>query len=299
MLVLVAACVGGFSVTCATVALIALSMNQLTRRSNAALTGAKAPQVSRWLTRIAARTEPLTTWNYRHRVSVRLQRAGLQNWRPVHVFMLQIVVAVTITGVAAVLLLPVNGADGASREYALPMAVTVGQSLFFGLVAWMVPQFWLRWLRDERQAAISAAMPSFLDLLCLGLDCGMNLQGSIQLAIEHLPRGPLRTEWNRMLLDMRSGMARPEALRQLAERADVTVIRHLVSTLAQGERAGLSLARILTDFACNERARRMLSAEKQAMRAPVKMLLPLALCIFPCTFLILGFPVMVVLAGMN
>ena len=141
-------------------------------------------------------------------------------------------------------------------------------------------------------------MPSFVDLLCLGLDCGMNLQGSVQLALGHLPVGALRSEWNRMLLDMRSGMGRAEALRQLSARVNIPAVRQLVSTLAQGERVGLSLTRVLGDFARHERARRMMTAEKQAMRAPVKMLIPLSLCIFPCTFLILGFPVLVIVADL-
>ena len=101
-----------------------------------------------------------------------------------------------------------------------------------------------------------------------------------------------------MLLDMRSGMGRAEALRQLSARVNIPAVRQLVSTLAQGERVGLSLTRVLGDFARHERARRMMTAEKQAMRAPVKMLIPLSLCIFPCTFLILGFPVLVIVADL-
>ena len=97
----------------------------------------------------------------------------------------------------------------------------------------------------------------------------------------------------------RSGVARAEALRQLSDRVDLPAIRQLVTTLAQGERVGLSLTRILGDFARHERARRMMAAEKQAMRAPVKMLVPLSLCNFPSTFLIQGFPVLVIVTDLS
>lgn len=299
MWLLFAACVGGLAVACATAAIFALSLHCMAGRGHSQTNDRAPDPLAPWLHRLAMRAEPLTTWNYRHRMSVRLQRAGLRHWRPAHVFSLQTCLAIGVSVLSAPILLTSNRVGGAASDVSLQLVVTAGQCLGVGVIGWIAPQFWLRWLRDQRRNAISAGMPSYLDLLCLGLDCGMNLQGSIQLAIDHLPHGALRTEWNRMLLDIRSGMARPEALRQLADRADVTVIRHLVSTLAQGERAGLGLARILTDFACNERARRMLLAEKQAMRAPVKMLVPLALCIFPCTFLILGFPVLAILADLN
>ncbi len=238
--------------------------------------------------RVARLVDPLTTWSYRHRVARALQRAGIDGWTSAHLFALQLTGAIVLP--IASLMTQFNNADA---------TVVVTSIAVSTLIGWSLPGFWIRYRRRARIAEIARGMPSFLDLLCLGLDCGMNLQSSVQLALDHLPAGALRLEWNRMLLDMRSGMTRAEALRQLSDRVDVPTIRQLVASLAQSERVGLSVTRILADFARHERARRMMTAEKQAMRAPVKMLVPLSLCIFPCTFLILGFPVFVVVADLS
>ncbi len=236
---------------------------------------------------LARLVDPLTTWSYRHRVAGALQRAGVVGWTSAHLFALQLVCAI---GLAVVNLMTVfNFAEA-------PVVAT--STAATSVLGWLIPAFWMRCRRRARIAEITRGMPSFLDLLCLGLDCGMNLQSSVQLALDHLPAGALRAEWSRMLMDMRSGMTRAEALRQLSNRVDVPTIRQLVASLAQSERVGLSLTRILGDFARHERARRMMAAEKQAMRAPVKMLVPLSLCIFPCTFLILGFPVFIVVSDL-
>ena len=247
--------------------------------------------------RAAKAVDPFTTWGYRHRSAVALKRSGVDGWTSGHLFATQL----AFSGGAVALVVPwmsfTNARDGAAIgiEFMLNAIGIVA----FAAIGWLIPGTWLRQRRRARLLEISRGMPSFLDLLCLGLDCGMNLQGSVQLALEHLPAGALRSEWNRMLLDMRSGAGRAEALRQLSNRVDVPAIRQLVATLAQGERVGLSLTRILGDFARYERARRMMAAEKQAMRAPVKMLVPLSLCIFPCTFLILGFPVLVIVTDLS
>ena len=238
--------------------------------------------------RVARIVDPLTTWSYRHRIARGLQRAGIEGWTSAHLFALQLAGAIVLP-IASLMTL-----FGHADATVLFTGIAVS-----ALIGWLMPGFWMRCRRRTRIAEIARGMPSFLDLLCLGLDCGMNLQSSVQLALDHLPAGALRVEWNRMLLDMRSGMTRAEALRQLSDRVDVPAIRQLVASLAQSERVGLSVTRILADFARHERARRMMAAEKQAMRAPVKMLVPLSLCIFPCTFLILGFPVFVVVADLS
>ena len=250
--------------------------------------------------RVARAVDPLTTWGYRHRVALALQRAGIERWTSGHLFAVQLAcMAILVAPAVAIVFAQSTGSDALGAEGdGLRILLPGGVVLAFSLSGWWMPGAWLGCRRRARVFEISRGMPSFLDLLCLGLDCGMNLQGSVQLALEHMPPGALRAEWNRMLLDMRSGMGRAEALRQLSNRVDVPAIRQLVTTLAQGERVGLSLTRILGDFARHERASRMMAAEKQAMRAPVKMLVPLSLCIFPCTFLILGFPVFVIVADL-
>jgi tight adherence protein C len=133
----------------------------------------------------------------------------------------------------------------------------------------------------------------------LGLDAGLNLQASIQLALEHVGEGALHQEWSTMLADMRAGQSRALALRQLSQRLNLPSIRQLISSLIHGESMGFSLGRIIQVYADQQRAQCLMQAEKQALQAPVKMLFPMAFCIFPCTFIILGFPVVAQLLGLS
>ena len=99
-------------------------------------------------------------------------------------------------------------------------------------------------------------------------------------------------------MDIRSGLSRAEALRQLSVRIDLIPLRQLISSLIQGEALGIGMAHIIEVYGKHQRAHRLMAAEKLALQAPIKMLFPLALFIFPCTFLVLGFPVAVQFLGL-
>jgi len=166
-------------------------------------------------------------------------------------------------------------------------------------LGWWLPLFWLKRRHHLRLRDINRQLPFFLDMVGLGLDAGLNLQASVQLALEHVGEGALHQEWSKMLADMRAGQTRAQALRQLSQRLHLSSIRQLISSLIQGESMGFSLGRIIQVYADQQRAQRLMQAEKQALQAPVKMLFPMALCIFPCTFIVLGFPVVVQLMGLR
>ena len=103
--------------------------------------------------------------------------------------------------------------------------------------------------------------------------------------------GPLGIEINRVLREVRAGKARIDALRDFSTRLDFTPITSFVSALIQGEKTGSSLGPILRAQSDQRRSERFLRAEKLAMEAPVKMLGPLIFFIFPCTFIVIGFPI--------
>jgi tight adherence protein C len=158
---------------------------------------------------------------------------------------------------------------------------------------------WLKQRYQQRLRAIERALPFFLDMVGLGLGSGQNLQASLQLACDHLRDGALKTEWLQTLGDIRTGIARSEALRQLSLRIELVAVRQLISALIQGEALGQGITQIVEVYGAQQRVQRLMSAEKLALQAPVKMLFPLALFIFPCTFLVLGFPVVVQLLGLQ
>lgn len=162
-----------------------------------------------------------------------------------------------------------------------------------GLLGFVYPDIWLSDHTKRRNLAILKAMPFFLDIVTLSIEAGLNLTGALQKAVDKCKPGPLMTEINRVLRDVRAGKPRIEALRDLADRMDYAPISSLVSALVQGELMGSSLGPILRAQSDQRRTERFQRAEKLAMEAPVKMLGPLIMFIFPCTFIVIGFPIVV------
>jgi tight adherence protein C len=171
----------------------------------------------------------------------------------------------------------------------------VSVSWSVGLMAMVFGYFYPAiWLRDQlklRKQRTLKTLPFMLDMLTLCVEAGLNLTGGIQQAVAKGPEGPLRDELARVLRDVRAGKPRATALRQLADRMNEPSIHSLVSALIQAESTGMDLGPVLRAQAEQRRAERFARAEKLAMEAPVKMLFPLIAFIFPCTFLVLGFPI--------
>lgn len=166
------------------------------------------------------------------------------------------------------------------------MAILMGGGLGF-----MYPNIWLSDHTKKRNLAILKALPFFLDIVTLSIESGLNLTGALQKAVDKCKPGPLMVEINRVLREVRAGKPRVDALRDMADRLDYSPMSSLVSALVQGELMGSSLAPILRAQSDQRRTERFQRAEKLAMEAPVKMLGPLIMFIFPCTFVVLGFPI--------
>jgi len=153
------------------------------------------------------------------------------------------------------------------------------------------PLYWLREQGAARQRHMLRELPFLLDMTTLCVEAGLNLQGALQQAAHHGPVGPLRQELRHALADMRTGMPRLEAMHRMAARTGLPALRQLATSLGQADQLGMSLGPLLRAQAEQRRSERFLRAEKLALEAPVKMLFPMVFCIFPCTFLIIGFPV--------
>lgn len=160
-------------------------------------------------------------------------------------------------------------------------------------LGWMLPGKWLREQRASRVRSVQKTLPFFLDVITLSVESGANLTVALQQAVAKGPTGPLRIELERVLVEVRTGRARSDALRALAWRVDLPAVSNWVAALVAAERQGSSLGPILRAQAEQRRQERFLAAEKLAMKAPVKMLFPLLVFIFPCTFVLLLFPVAV------
>lgn len=154
------------------------------------------------------------------------------------------------------------------------------------------PELWLKEASGRRADAILRSLPFYLDIITLSVEAGSNLTGGLTQAIQKSTDTPLRVELNRVLRDVRAGKTRADALRDMAERSGSPALQSVVSNLIQAERTGSSLGPILRAQADQLRSERFQRAEKQAMEAPVKLLGPLVIFIFPTTFLVLGYLVL-------
>jgi len=154
-----------------------------------------------------------------------------------------------------------------------------------------LPLLWLKDLVAARSRAIHKSLPFMLDLITLCVEAGLTLQSAIGHAVAKGAPGPMRDELARVLRDRRAGKSRIDALREMAARMREPSVATLVAALVQSETLGMDLGPILRAQAEQRRVERFAAAEKLAMEAPVKMLFPLIAFIFPCTFIVLGFPI--------
>jgi len=161
--------------------------------------------------------------------------------------------------------------------------------LLAGTVGFFMPDFWLNDIRKGYVKKVSRELPTLLDFLTLGVESGQNLVGAIRLTIGKAPKGALRLEFTRVMRDISAGVPRAEALTRMQQRVDIKEVTVMLAAMIQAEKVGASLGPVLREQAMQRRMERFLAAEKKAFEAPVKMIAPLVVFIFPCTFAFLGY----------
>ena len=159
------------------------------------------------------------------------------------------------------------------------------------LGGFMFPSVWLSDTRKRRELQVIRALPIYLDFTTMAVEAGLYLSGAMQQALNKGPKGALRNEFSIVMRDMRSGVTRAEALKRMDARLQVDDITRFVNAMIQAEKMGSSMAKTLRIQSEQRRTERFQRAEKKAMEAPVKLVFPLIVFIFPVTFMVLGFPI--------
>jgi len=236
-----------------------------------------------WIDQVGRFVQPFLSWKYRLRVEKELRHAGLER----KLTCMNMSALQWLAGVAGALPVLFVGTGLLSWSFGLALCVAVVSAPFFG---WL-PRHWVRLQGKQKQRQILKAFPFMLDMTTLCVESGLNLQGALIQTARLSPEGPLRQALGHALNDMRAGMPRLDALRAMADRTGVQALRQWVTAMAQADALGMGLGPILRAQSDQRRSERFLRAEKLAMEAPVKMLLPLVLCIFPCTFIVIAFPI--------
>ena len=150
-------------------------------------------------------------------------------------------------------------------------------------------------VRRQRRDAVQAALPDALDLLAVSVEAGLGFDAAISKLVEHM-HGPLIDEFGLALSEMRVGEARQDALKKLSTRVDSPELSAFVRAIIQADQLGISLGRILRVQAVDTRLKRQAAAEEKAMKAPIKMLFPTVVFIFPAMFIVILGPAMINLA---
>jgi len=164
--------------------------------------------------------------------------------------------------------------------------------LVLPVVGFFYPDIWVRDIRKKQVDAILRTMPAYLDFITMAVEAGLNFSGAIEQARRKGPAGPLVIEFGIVLRDLRAGLQRSKALRRMAERLEIHEVTSFINAVIQAEKMGSSLAAVLRIQAEQRRNERFQRAEKKAMEAPVKLIGPLVIFIFPTTFMVLAFPIL-------
>lgn len=164
--------------------------------------------------------------------------------------------------------------------------------LILGIVAFagvMGPEAVLSRKLDERKEQIGRDLPDVIDLLVISVEAGLGFEAALGRVVQNVP-GELSNEFSRMLQETRVGVSRNEAMKALAERTDVDELNSFIMSINQADQFGVSVSRMLRVQAEEIRVRRRQKIQERAFAAPVKMVFPLVLCIFPGIFVVLLAP---------
>ncbi len=167
--------------------------------------------------------------------------------------------------------------------------VIIGMILLVVLVIY--PSVWLRKIIQNRHSEILSALPNVLDLLTLSVQAGKDFLASLRDIIQRRKMDALNEELSRTFHEIKLGKKRSQALRDLSVRVGQPDLSTVLNSIIQAEELGVSIGELLTIQGDMLRDKRFSRAEKKAGEAPVKIILPLALFIFPAVVIILVVPI--------
>jgi tight adherence protein C len=183
-----------------------------------------------------------------------------------------------------------------------PLGTVVLVVLIFTGLGFFFPQLWLQSRINARQLDVRRALPDALDLLTVCVEAGLGLEAAMAKVSDKW-QNQLSLAFLRAIREIQLGKARRDAMRDMAERIGLPEMTSFVAAIIQSEILGVSLAKVLRIQSDQMRVRRRQLAEERARQAPVKMILPLALLIFPSILIILLTPAAIQLqrafAGIN
>jgi tight adherence protein C len=159
-------------------------------------------------------------------------------------------------------------------------------ALIIGFLGWWLPARVIQERAKQRLAEIDYQLPELIDLLVVTIEAGLGFVGGLKMASGRVGP-PLGMEIQLTLQEQSMGLSIQEAMLNMLARSDTASMRSFVRSIVQGEALGVSIGQIMRDLAGEMRRRRRAVAQEKAQKAPIKILFPLVLLIFPAMFVIL------------
>jgi tight adherence protein C len=169
------------------------------------------------------------------------------------------------------------------------LGTTILVILLFTVLGFWFPQLWLQSKISSRQKEIRKAMPDALDLLTICVEAGLGFDAAMSKVAEKW-ENQLSVSFARAIREVQLGKTRREALRVMADRIGLPEMTSFVAAVIQSELLGVSMAKVLRIQSDQMRMKRRQMAEEEAHKAPIKMLIPMAVLIFPSIMIILMVP---------
>lgn len=170
----------------------------------------------------------------------------------------------------------------------------IALSLMFAAIAgagsYIIPKFYLSRLISQRENEVKSSLPFALDLLVVTVEAGLGFEMALNRVSEKMT-GALAEEFQRVNEEIKLGTTRRKALKNLLNRVQVDELSSFVSAVIQATEMGASIGKVLRIQADQMRTEQRQYIEEQAQKAPVKMLIPMVMFIFPTIFIVIGGPI--------
>jgi tight adherence protein C len=227
---------------------------------------------------VSALREALLTAGYRHTQA------------PILFMGTKLLLSVLVLGMVAIVPAKLLGFPTATAQ----LVIYVGAAS----AGYFLPMLWLRHAINQRKEKILEAFPDALDLMVVCVEAGLGLDAAINRVSSEIrfAHKELAEEFNLVSLELRTGLSRTEALKNLSRRIDLEEVSSLVALLVQTDKFGTSVGQALRVHSDAMRVNRHLRAEELAAKLPVKLLFPLVFFIFPSLFVVVVGPAVVKIA---
>ena len=174
-----------------------------------------------------------------------------------------------------------------SHTFTLPIKLLI--VLVFTVLGYFFPDLWIRSKVNSRQKGVRKAMPDALDLLTICVEAGLGFDAAMSKVNEKWDN-ELSMAFGRVIREIQLGKLRRDALRDMSERLGLPEMTSFVAAVIQSEMLGVSMAKVLRIQSDQMRIKRRQHAEEEAHKAPIKMIFPMGLFIFPALMIVLLTP---------